>query len=57
MSPTVALDAMLIEREALIASTAVTADRVFASAIQTHPRKFDALVNILTFGEAVSTWA
>lgn len=29
----VALDAMLVEREALIASTAVTADRIFASAV------------------------
>lgn len=48
---------MLIEREALIASTAITADRVFASAVQTHPRKFDALVNILTLGEAVPPWA
>lgn len=48
---------MLIKRKALIASTAITADRIFASAVQTHPRKFDALVNVLTLGEAVSSWA
>lgn len=47
---------MLIEGEALIASTAVTANRVFASAVQTHSRKFDTLVNVLTLSEAVSSW-
>jgi len=57
ISPTIALDAMLIEREALIASTTITADRVFASAVQTHPRKFDALVDVLTLGESISPWA
>lgn len=56
MSPTIALDAMLIEREALIASAAITADRVFASAVQTHPWKFDALVDVLSLGEAISPW-
>lgn len=57
ISLTVTLDTVLIEGKALIASTAVTADRVFASAVQTHSRKFDALVNVLTLSETVSSWA
>lgn len=53
---TVALDTMLVERETLIALATVTADRVLASAVQTHAREFNALIDVLTLSEAISTW-
>jgi len=55
--PTVALDTMLVECKALIALATVATDRVLASTIQTHARELDALVDVLTLSEAVSTWA
>jgi len=48
---------MLIECEALIAFATVATDRVLASTIQTHARELDALIDVLTLSEAVSTWA
>jgi len=48
---------MLVECEALIALATVATNCVLASTIQTHAREFDALVDVLTLSEAVSTWA
>lgn len=45
---------MLIERIALIAPATVTADRVLASTVQTHARKLDAFIDILTLCETFS---
>lgn len=45
---------MLVERVALIAPATVTAYRVLASTVQTHARKLDAFIDILTLGETFS---
>jgi len=54
VSLTVALDPVLVECITLIAPTTVAANSIFASAVQAHARKLDALVDILTLGEAIS---
>lgn len=54
---TIALNAMFVERVALIAPATVAADRVLASAVLAHARKLDALIDVLTLGEAIPAWA
>lgn len=52
---TVALDPMLVQGESLIALAAVAANSVLAPAVQAHPRKLDALVDVLLLREPRSS--
>lgn len=54
MALTNASDAVLVKRVTLIAPATIAADCILASAVLTHSRKLDALVDVLTLGEAVS---